>query len=583
MDKKETVNCTKKKLVNIVLAFVIPTVIMLIAVKREMILYAINDDTGMRSMADGIYGGTPDGHLTWTPYVYGWVISCLYRMIPQIDWYGFFVLGMPVLALCVVAYRVISGEDSKKRFIYYGVTGAIFLVFVSADIMTFQWTISSVICAACAYFLFYTNEDSTLYYFWTWFFFFMSYCIRPYSLYMAAAAFVPLFLFKWKVYEYRNWKFKIDRMIVRKLAWVFAFIGCYVLFFVVHYFAYNKQEWREYSAFTYQRALIYDYYGVPAYEGNEAFYRGIGLSEEEVALMEDYHIGFMDELTTEQLDQVVSYSMRLNGDSSFMAKLTDMWTSYKDALFESMHAPLTPILGLFTLALIFLINKKETWIFVIVNFFWIHLVSFLAGWNGKFPYRISKSLCLLYAATLFSIYYEERKQILYSKKFCVVAGILLVLLTPGLIVFCEAGRQNMKKQRSENRVAEKMNEYYVSHPDNYYVCLGGGVDVSSTVGYTGVNGANNERLFNKMYALGWGVRNPLWMQKIHIMGAETLTDAVLYGDNVYLSGVNCSESVEDIIAYYRSKGTDCKVTVTDQYSYLYGYDPLTIYKLEVDQ
>ena len=75
--------------------------------------YYNNDDILMRSIAEGTFTGTPDGHLIYEMYVLGSLIAGLYKCFPQVNWYDLVAIGFHIVSVSVIAVGI--GLCSKGR------------------------------------------------------------------------------------------------------------------------------------------------------------------------------------------------------------------------------------------------------------------------------------------------------------------------------------------------------------------------------------------------------------------------------------------------------------------------------------
>lgn len=67
--------------------------------------YDLNDDVVIKDILSGAYLGTPDGHTNQILYPLGWLISTLYRWMPQVPVYGLFLLACYGLCFYLIGYR----------------------------------------------------------------------------------------------------------------------------------------------------------------------------------------------------------------------------------------------------------------------------------------------------------------------------------------------------------------------------------------------------------------------------------------------------------------------------------------------
>ena len=72
-----------------------------------------NDDVIMCMIANGVYSGTPDGHLVFINALYGWIIAGLYRLTKSVEWYTLSFCILHVLAMSGIACAILKDNNMK--------------------------------------------------------------------------------------------------------------------------------------------------------------------------------------------------------------------------------------------------------------------------------------------------------------------------------------------------------------------------------------------------------------------------------------------------------------------------------------
>ena len=248
-------------------------------------LYAVNDDVIMRTIASGELTGTPDGHLIYVQYAVGVMIAFLYKIYKHIDWYGCFM--QLVLFFCT-GLLVWRAKKIFKDNIFFGIVTlfAVFMVAIFENIVCFQFTVVSAVAGAAAIFYYWTIDTNQKNYrreylivlLLAW----LSFGLRG-NVFIMALPFAGIaFLFK-------NTKWK-EKLILCAL----LFAGLLSIT-VIEKAAYATPEWDNYYDFNeYGTVPLYDYYGFPSYEENKEFYESIGLQEYDLKNLEEYNLYFVD-------------------------------------------------------------------------------------------------------------------------------------------------------------------------------------------------------------------------------------------------------------------------------------------------
>ena len=84
-----------------------------------------NDDTGMIGILNGSYTGTPDGHAIFMQYPLAWLISMLYRTGIEICWYVVVLMGICILAMISVLFRLLRRLPEHRPLAAAGFLAAV--------------------------------------------------------------------------------------------------------------------------------------------------------------------------------------------------------------------------------------------------------------------------------------------------------------------------------------------------------------------------------------------------------------------------------------------------------------------------
>ena len=96
-----------------------------------------NDDVMMCIIANGVYSGSPDGHLVFINAVYGWIIAGLYSLTTSIEWYTLSFCVLHVLAVTGIVYVVLKMNSCSLLKVAFLVFLYIYWVRI---IISFQFT-----------------------------------------------------------------------------------------------------------------------------------------------------------------------------------------------------------------------------------------------------------------------------------------------------------------------------------------------------------------------------------------------------------------------------------------------------------
>lgn len=200
-----------------------------------------NDDVVMLLIASGKHFGTPDGHLVFINYLFGYPLSSLYRIFPNYEWYTLSFSIMHIFSGAVIINQIFKKDRSfflKVGFI------VLFLVFFSLIIVKFQFTTTAGIVAVAGISLIFENKSKQ----WGFiggFVLFLSSLIRIESAILVLIISSPLF------FEYLISFNK--RIMILAVALIFVLGGKYL-----NRLFYQNKDWAEYYEYNKIRGQISD-------------------------------------------------------------------------------------------------------------------------------------------------------------------------------------------------------------------------------------------------------------------------------------------------------------------------------------
>lgn len=143
-------------------ALLINTLIMAFFLIFYFCTYEVEDDWAMKLISAGSYG-QPDSHMVFINSVYGYLISGLYRIIPNIPWYDIIQYLIILLSLTVICYVAVNENDSDVSVLLL-----IFTTFIAAYFcyVKLQFTKTATISTIAGHFLLYHQIKNNYSYFY---------------------------------------------------------------------------------------------------------------------------------------------------------------------------------------------------------------------------------------------------------------------------------------------------------------------------------------------------------------------------------------------------------------------------------
>lgn len=504
-------------------------------------VYAIADDVIMRDIASGAFTGTPDGHLIFVKYALVLAISCMYTWNSSVDWYGFFMTGVIFLSLAAVIYRGLSGQRSLKwKAVYAGITLGIFGCGMLFHIAQFEWTVSAAAAGAGALYLYVTmrtdeNGGKLLDAFLIWLLLILTYGIRDDVFLMVLPGFGIAFL--WKFFRKEEGKFLFNW---RQLLLPAAVFGTIAVMILAEQRAYQGKEWEEFRTFQSARSDVYDYYGVPVYESNPAFFDKAGLNEAELRNLRHYALYLVDDMDAELMRSLAEEGKRQSGQQGVKAKIRNgVLLAAEQAVNKEYFTVSIPFL-IFLAAVLYLIfryYRKAVWPLLLFlaaeGCLWLYL-----GIMGRLPERVAFSMHLVTLAGTAGAFlhlwgkWEEsaRKGDGHKRKHVFVTVLLVCSLAAAAwqwIVSSQANEEKLAMDDSYQQFKLSCKE----HPENLYFIE---TFMAEPVGGARVSAQYSAQINNCLTLGDWYSTSPLDEQRLKKLGIQDVEDTILHNPNAYL-------------------------------------------------
>ena len=533
-----------------------------IAVYKTMgFVYTIADDIIMRDIASGAFTGTPDGHLIFVRYVLGFLLSCCYRLVQTVDWYGFLMAGVVFLALAAVLYRGFSEDRSLRwKAVYAGTAMGVFgcaMIFHAAQ---FEWTVSAAAAGASALYLYATaREESrgkqTAEGIFIWLLLFLTYFIRENVFMMVLPGFGITFL--WKFVHRKEKSFCFD---FKKLILPAAVFGSLALAAVAEHQAYQGEGWREFQAFQSARADVYDYYGVPSYEAAPEIFDAMGVDALDMRCLRHYALYLVDGMDAELMEKIDAESQRQSGrqaglktrikngillaaeqasDSEYFTASIPMLVFLAGALFLSIRRQKKALLPL----LLFLAEEGALWLYL--------------GFGGRLPERVAFSMHLITLAGTAASFYrlwlqEEKEKEPGTGRNAVVLALLVCFLAAAAFQWQSSAASNQEKLAADESY-QLFKQKCRENPENLYFIE---TFTAEPVGGARVSTYSPPGINNCLTLGDWYSTSPLDEERFEALGIKNVEQTILENPNAYLV-VKDAEDPGFLADYFETRYSGC--------------------------
>ncbi len=299
--------------------------------------YDLNDDSLMAEILAGSYTGTPAVRNIQSGYPLTLLLGGLYRLLPQMDWYAAFLLLVQYGALVCVWLRICRQEKRRGRR-----TALLLLSLLAAGALLLyhyvflQYSVTVGILGAASAFLFLTMKELRLREILPpVLLIFLGYLLRS-EMMLFVGPFCGLAFFislcrltlgrePGKAAAGSFWKWFVTVGLLVGLGLLACEAG--------NRFGYRSGEWKTFLTLFDARTQLYDFEYVPDYAGNEDFYQSIGLSGEQVTLLQNYNYGLDDSIDAETLQAVADYAASVRSrEMSTKERLRDAVWNYRRSL-----------------------------------------------------------------------------------------------------------------------------------------------------------------------------------------------------------------------------------------------------------
>lgn len=551
-------------------------------------VYSLNDDCMIQSIVAGKYLGRVASHAVYLKHPLSALLAGMSKLVPAVPWFGLFLCSVVALCTFLALQRLFSLFPSQigKIVSALAVGGAFFSLWLGQYVMP-HYTVIAAILGGTGVFLYVTAQKVS----WESPVLLLgAFLLRAQVFYMLLPFLLVAVL--WKI-------FQEEKIIARKtMQTILPSMGILVIgfsiFFLWDKIAYSSEAWEAYESYNKVRTEVYDYTGVPVYEGNEAFYQNLAMSETKVQLLLDYNNLVMGGNTTEDFAAIAQYANEKNYIGlTWKARLRNAYINYRYYTFTDSGMPYNVILLGCYLFLIALLLRNRRWkqcVPIVCCFGGRAVIWMVLLLKGRFPERIQISLFTIEILLLFGciadfLYHwcktenrqdvlEEGGQEIIDEKehnstagrvfladkagFCIV-GISLViamLVIGGKSI--PSAWEKVHGQMEKNQEYFLVKEYMSNHPDAFYF-----LDVYSMVPYTeNVFAGYQNGYENYMLMGGWMLGTPLLDEKMQDRGLSSVVEGCTTEDRVYIIMRN-NRSFEAIESYFSSVCAGIQVSIID--------------------
>lgn len=524
-------------------------------------VFYLNDDMTIRSVLNGSYTGTPDGHTVYMQYPLTGILAMLYRIMDFVPWLEVFYIA------CFLLCMVLFARQFKNPFLGCLSSVVLYLPFF----VYMHYTLVAALIAATGVFLLVMGKKDV----WPLLLVLLAYLIRN-EVGLLSLPFVACALV-WQVVisPKAEWK----QLVINKLKYCVVLSGVIFLCFGINYVSYSSAEWKSYLEYNEGRTLLYDYTDFLSTDYYAKNYESYSMTRDEYYILSSYDIMLAGEIQETKMQEVsLAVSGGLLEKLSFVERCKDcVYKYYVYLRYNDLPYNYIWLAACILLLLGFAAYKK--WMQLLVlgvlgvgrSCIWLFLI-----WQGRFPQRISVSLYMIELLLLLGmgIWFLREVRPLKSK----LRPAVTILLVAGLVILSSMQWYSTNSKVEKQRLLQKEWDTLVAlcGEDSEILYL---ADVFSVVSYSGQHYSEDPE--NIMLLGGWMSASPLARQRLAEYGATDAAQALYDNEDVLLLAA-ADADVSWLEEYLQNRFGNCELVVSRVFE-VEGTEGFVAYAVESTQ
>ena len=248
----------QKKSMEFVGSMLLSAILFFIIYKFIPIIYSTNDDRMIAEIVSGQFTGTPESYGIQMTYGFTLLLSKLYEMARNFNWYGIVLIGAQIFSFGAILYRLQSFSEKwlNKLLLVTAAIGAFLAVWLKVYVQL-TYTTTAAFVGLAAIFWYASSKSDWKNILMVGILANLAFSIRPNIFYMLIPATGLVYL--WKLIGKKNLK----KMTIGA---PFMILAVTAVLFVINAAAYSKEGWKEFYEFFDARTNVYDYYDLLPYE-----------------------------------------------------------------------------------------------------------------------------------------------------------------------------------------------------------------------------------------------------------------------------------------------------------------------------
>jgi len=514
-------------------------------------IYGVNDDVIIQNWLSGLYTGSPEFMIrgSATPkMLFGVVVSNLYSLLPQFNWFSIILLGLTLASWYLVGIISIKTKNLIVIISYAIIAFLHLLWFIPSPTYTASAVIlsfSSIIYIAHSI----KNQEFSKVIFIPFFLYAFTYLVRPESFLLGsiiAGTFLIFALLSTKR-EFRN---TIRRTYVGAIFCLLIVGGDYAY---ERYFYLENKDWATYKQWETARYKIQANAPEKAVSDNPSKY---GWTQAEVELFKSYNYIDASNFTVNKFEKLIEETETVTVDLNvdFLKKSHQkIFDSDINWEWKGLIALISLFYGIFLLLSFpqarnyFLLTTSS---YAVLYFIMLYVAGFL-----RQPERVQVSvifLAILISFVSFAFSSGETR-LNFLNPTVVLGGLLLILVS--FNTFSQANYLVTKIQKWSDSFWYSQTAYLTEFPiDSIFVGNASQFRNNWFSPYL----VSNFEIENRIFSFGWHNFSPHWISRAQNLGLNpnNIFESVISDPRVYW--VSDSPTMEYVIQYMNEKELDFK-------------------------
>ena len=514
-------------------------------------IYGVNDDVIIQNWLSGLYTGSPEFMIrgSATPkMLFGVVVSNLYSLLPQFNWFSIILLGLTLASWYLVGIISIKTKNLIVIISYAIIAFLHLLWFIPSPTYTASAVIlsfSSIIYIAHSI----KNQEFSKVIFIPFFLYAFTYLVRPESFLLGsitAGTFLIFALLSTKG-EFRN---TIRRTYVGAIFCLMIVGGDYAY---ERYFYLENKDWATYKQWETARYKIQANAPEKAVSDNPSKY---GWTQAEVELFKSYNYIDASNFTVNKFEKLIEETQTVTVDLNvdFLKKSHQkIFDSDINWEWKGFIALISLFYGIFLLLSFPRVRNYlllTTSSYAILYFIMLYVAGFL-----RQPERVQVSVIFL--AILISFmsfaFSSGETRLNFLNPTVVLGGLLLILVS--FNTFSQANYLVTKIQKWSDSFWYSQTAYLTEFPiDSIFVGNASQFRNNWFSPYL----VSNFEIENRIFTFGWHNFSPHWISRAQNLGLnpKNIFESVISDPRVYW--VSDSPTMEYVIQYMNEKELDFK-------------------------